>query len=480
MIRYNFNKEENDKFQQEINKTLKFEKYIAKKKNPYNGENAKRDEVFRDIINSYKNKGLKVPDLSTDKNLFKPSALLIEDGELKNYFQIKKGEKNHKGFDEKESYFISKVNNLLYKRLQELDVRANIKDPKGSKTRQHDINEMESNTFQANLLGIHIPTSHDDYTDLDLKSLKLNINKLKSQNEDIKESIQKFQENNNDYYDSDSEEKNKKRRLNSPNKNKKTKMAYQDSINRLAQPKINKSLELNVVELKKDPEAKILKAINEIIGEKNNPYKPIMKSNDGKIIKDGNVYSQFLNNLKKKIDTKTLTKFPNVFNSTNCQKRGSWLGENVNKNKNRFSKSGSKIINTKRKEIISNNNTRYNDRDFSHNNFSNEYFNDKEKYQEMIEAQLRNKDIDNDQFKDLMIAYGKKYSHYEDKYLEELINMRRIEATNIMKGIGDIKHKIDYLDLKETYLDSFLSIGKFDQGATLMKIKYFFFLFTFL
>jgi len=104
-------------------------------------------------------------------------------------------------------------------------------------------------------------------------------------------------------------------------------------------------------------------------------------------------------------------------------------------------------------------------------NFSNEYLADKEKLQEAIESHLKSKDIDNEQFKELMVAYGKKYSHFEEKHIEDLINTRRVEATNIMKGIENIKHKIDYLDLKETYLDSFLSIGKFDQGATLMKIK---------
>lgn len=101
----------------------------------------------------------------------------------------------------------------------------------------------------------------------------------------------------------------------------------------------------------------------------------------------------------------------------------------------------------------------------------NESLADKEKLQEAIEAHLKSKDIDNKQFKDLMVAYGKRYSHFDSSHIEDLINTRRVEPTHIMKGIGDIKHKIDYLDLKETYFDSFLSIGKFDQGATLMKIK---------
>lgn len=96
---------------------------------------------------------------------------------------------------------------------------------------------------------------------------------------------------------------------------------------------------------------------------------------------------------------------------------------------------------------------------------------EKEKLQDAIENYMKTKDIDDNDFKELMKAYGKKYSHYEPKQIEDLLNTRKVESVSIMKGIGDIKHKIDYLDLKEAYLDSFLGIGKFDQGATLVKIK---------
>jgi hypothetical protein len=96
---------------------------------------------------------------------------------------------------------------------------------------------------------------------------------------------------------------------------------------------------------------------------------------------------------------------------------------------------------------------------------------EKEKQQEAIEAHLRTKDFDNAQFRELMGIYAKKHSHFEPKFIEDLINTRKIEPGHIMKGIAEIKNKIDYLDLRETYMDSFLSIGKFEQGATLIKIK---------
>ena len=104
---------------------------------------------------------------------------------------------------------------------------------------------------------------------------------------------------------------------------------------------------------------------------------------------------------------------------------------------------------------------------------------EKEKLEEGIETHLRTKDFDSQQFSELMGNYAKKHSHFESKYIEDLINTRKIEPMHIMKGIADIKNKIDYLDLRENYMDSFLSIGKFEQGATLMKIKLDYYFFSF-
>jgi hypothetical protein len=150
------------------------------------------------------------------------------------------------------------------------------------------------------------------------------------------------------------------------------------------------------------------------------------------------------------------------------------INKNINKNiiKAKGKGKGNIRYSENKENNISNINTNSNINFNLNSNYNaNEYLDNKEKIQEAIDLHLKSKDIDNDQFKELMFAYGKKYSNFEEKYIEDLINTRRIEVNNIMKGIGDIKHKIDYLDLKETYLDSFLSIGIFDQGATLMKVK---------
>lgn len=309
MTRYNFQREENDKFQNEINRTLKFEKYVAKKKNPYNGENAKRDEVFKEIILHYRAKGLKVPELTTEKNLFKPSALLIDDAQLKSYFQIKKGEKNHKGFDEKESYFISKINNLLYKRLQEIDERADLSKLK----KQDNIENFEANAYQTNLLGIGSNNNNENIVEeINLKQLRQSIDKLKTHNESMKESIMKFQENNYDFNNESEIEENEKKNC-SAKKTKKPKIAYEEFISRLSKPKDKNIMKLNEIKIKKNPESKIINAIENMIG-KNNPYKPIMKSTDGKIFKAGDGSSQYLNNIKQNL--RKTGDFPGKFGTT--------------------------------------------------------------------------------------------------------------------------------------------------------------------
>jgi len=105
------------------------------------------------------------------------------------------------------------------------------------------------------------------------------------------------------------------------------------------------------------------------------------------------------------------------------------------------------------------------------NHYSNDALAEREKLQEAIENQLKSNDFDNQQFRELMGTYAKKQGYFDPKYMEDLLNIRKIEPVHIMKGISEIKNKIDLLDLKEHYMDCFLSIGKYEQGATLNKIK---------
>ena len=100
-----------------------------------------------------------------------------------------------------------------------------------------------------------------------------------------------------------------------------------------------------------------------------------------------------------------------------------------------------------------------------------DFLSDREKLQDQIDNHLKSRDIDSNQFKNLMGNYMKKFMHIDEKNTEEILHPRKIEPIQLMKGIESLKNKIFNVDLKETYMDKFLSIGKFDQGATLIKIK---------
>jgi len=291
MLNYKFLKEENDDFQKEINRTLKFGQYITKKKNPYN-ENARRDNAFKDLILKYKKKGYKIPNLSTEKNLFKPSALLIDNEELKQFFKLKKGTKDNKGFEEKENFFISKVNNLLYDRLKEMDSRV---DP----SKYKNLDKFQTNSFQASIIGIAALGEKDEFRDKKVKDMKKNIKELKDANEKIKENIHKLQENYDTLNDSDNQIKIKS--IHSPKKKPKNKVALEDFLKRLAKPK-NEGNVVVVENKQQNPDELIKKIANKLslIGNSDG-YHPFNKDDNGNVIKEKKgIFGNFLNKLKLK------------------------------------------------------------------------------------------------------------------------------------------------------------------------------------
>lgn len=228
MSTYKFLKDENDDFQKEINRTLKFGQYLAKKKNPYNGENARKENGFRDIILQYKKKGYKIPDLSTEKNLFKPSALLIDNAELKQFFNLKKCTKDNKGFADKEIYFISKTNNLLYERLRELDVRVD-------KSKYKDLDRFSLINQFNNIMKIPPPDENSELAGKNVKELKKNVKELKNGNERIRDTILKLKENYDTLNDSDNNMKIKS--IHSPKRKPKIKIAFDEFLKRMSKPK---------------------------------------------------------------------------------------------------------------------------------------------------------------------------------------------------------------------------------------------------
>ena len=229
---YKDNKDINEEFQQQLNKTLKFDQYLAKKKNPYNGENARRDNAFRDIILEYKDKGYKIPDLSVRKNLFKTSALLIDNCNLKQYFNTRKDGENSNTFEDKEIFFISKVNNLIYDRLKDLDKRV---DPSKYKNLEK---------FQMSNVGIGKFIQKDEFSDKKFKDLRKSTMITKVENDKIKERLRKLEEENEALNESDTNLNIKS--IHPQKKKQKVRPSYNEFIKRLSKPKYERGVTVEV------------------------------------------------------------------------------------------------------------------------------------------------------------------------------------------------------------------------------------------
>ena len=104
---FNEIKEENDNFASRFKQTEKIEEFTNSKK-PKNLK--KTDETFHDLIINYKNMGYKIPDLSTNHNLFKQSPLLLENHKIEDYYRyfFKTNE-----IVDKSSNFLMKLNSNL-------------------------------------------------------------------------------------------------------------------------------------------------------------------------------------------------------------------------------------------------------------------------------------------------------------------------------------------------------------------------------
>ena len=71
----------------------------------------------------------------------------------------------------------------------------------------------------------------------------------------------------------------------------------------------------------------------------------------------------------------------------------------------------------------------------------------------------------------MILSYTKKFSNTEVKIVEEMINNIRIDPVMQMKGINDLKNKIDFLDISDKYKDYFYQLGRYEQGNNLIYVK---------
>ena len=299
-------KEENKELSDDINKTLKFGEFIAKKKNPNNLQNFKGEYCFRDILSIYRNKGYKIPNFNSNKNLFKPSALLMEQSQLKHFFKAKNIEE--KKLDQKEIYFISKINNLLFDRLKELNMSV---DPSKYKNLE-------------NICSYKLNNIINEFNFIEKKSLNtlkkqafglVNENKnakeyISSNEEKLKKDIKIFEEKKNSQ--NNLTKKNSENLIYDKNNRRKT---YDDFIKRISKPKFMNKLII--------PEAKEINNNKNNLIKLNSNLKCYFNSerdyeNDNSMVnikKEGDLVNKFINKNMNQLKNSNLMNFSlNNFN----------------------------------------------------------------------------------------------------------------------------------------------------------------------
>ena len=180
---YNDKKEETKQFITSYN-------LIQKEKEKQNAEikDQKLVSPFLDLINRYTQRGYKIPDLSTKKNIFSPSLILSDEAKTKEYFKVNKLSKKEK----KELSYINKVNRCVIKRKHNIDKQAE-KD-------KDDINENneEEEKDQESTISIEKKTKTANNSDLfklsqHCPSIKEEIGDLEKYNRSIEECIVNFE-----------------------------------------------------------------------------------------------------------------------------------------------------------------------------------------------------------------------------------------------------------------------------------------------
>ena len=118
---YQFNKDEltdikNGDIKEETTKFLKKHYSLLKDKNKHNTGSYIDHEYLVDVANQYNKKGMKIPKLSQDANIFKSNPLILTGSELENYFLYNLGDRY------KSTRFLKKIDNIIERKLRGNDI----------------------------------------------------------------------------------------------------------------------------------------------------------------------------------------------------------------------------------------------------------------------------------------------------------------------------------------------------------------------
>jgi hypothetical protein len=485
MKEYSEIKVENDNFNKKLKQTEKLKELKEKR---YGSQKNVDDtaETFRDLINKYKDRGYKIPDLSVRHNLFQPSPLLLENHKISDFYKfMKKGQ----DVNDKNVHFLLKINKMLNEKgndasrnvidqnsefakkverrrtLFKLSTHNNLIDVDDGVNHNHNHNykkeneELEKynktmkNIITTNEFGSAFGNGGKNFI---LKHLKSSYPEAGSKSRNISSNIFGQKTSSSAIALENQSTKNKTASKNNVNNfNTQTKIkSDMDSNFTLGSPKKNVSpiinLKSNLLSYKKNQKEinflensqKVPNSISQILdGSNKTKSRSISKmgeSNDKD--KDKIPYDNTNSPISKHSPTSPRKK-PIEFHSSIRKRNRTQSLTSIDSRTSIYSMDKTAALLNEKSKLLDNEFEKVSSHDYSN-------------------------------LKNFIRHYSKKYKGYDDKEIDELFNKNKLEPTTIMKTIDDLKNRIDLFNIYDIYKSNFFNMGKLDTALpTLNKIK---------
>jgi hypothetical protein len=491
MQQYSEIKEENNNFAMRFKQTEKIEEFANSKKQ----RNLKKtDETFHDLIINYKERGYKIPDLSTDHNLFKQSPLLLENHKIEDYYRYFFKATEH---TDKSSNFLLNLNSHLNERIQTTDMEV-----------QEVNNKFPSpNSKTSKIFSKRSTARPSIFTPLVSETVKL-LNEIEENleyNKEIKKLIEEREEQSELSLNLDNSNLNQIKNINIsegynlPNSNQHTsKKEKLKSRNVNFSSDFNTNTNLSIVEICKSPKQiksqdttylkdgstnDTTKILRDIVSKNNSQLEEPIKIQSPTNISN-------INSMKKSKNMKIKFHTPQVNTKFSINKDSSDKLKYANKSCYSTQK-GTKFSNMKlSKQISLRNEDNYdfslkssylNSPDKSLKNLfkidstkndpilsREQKLNEREKYLNLAYDSI-NVHYDSINVKDIASNYFRRILQYDDKSIEDFFN-KKIEPVSIMKSISEIKSKVDFYNVPERFRMQYNGASSYDGNANLSKV----------
>lgn len=487
MEQYREIKEENCNFAMRFKQTEKIEELANSKKQ----RNLKKtDETFHDLIIKYKERGYKIPDLSTAHNLFKQSPLLLENHKIEDYYRYFFKDTEH---TDKSSNFLLNLNSNLNERIQTSDIDAQEMNSKYASPKKTSKIFSKRTTARPSIVVPMVGETVKLFTE---------IEENEKYNKEMKKLIDSREEESEFSYNLDNSNLNQIKITNNsdryslPNSNQNTnKKDKSKTRNVNFSNEFNTSSNKSIIEICKSTQQ--LKSQDTTYTKDCSTYdttkilRDIVSKNNSQL--DDGLSIQSPTNIGNLKPVKKLNKIkfhtPKVNTNFNINKDFSQKLKHTNKSC--YSKEkGNKCTNMKLSKDIplkkldshkfSSKSSLLNSPEKSLKNLFNydlnkneilsreQKMNEREKYLNLAYDSI-NVHLDGVNVKEIASNYFRKILQYDEKSVEDFFN-KKIEPISIMKSITEIKSKVDFYNVPERFRIQYNGVSSYDGNTNLNRV----------